>query len=301
MGHFITGLITELITAFNEDGSIDYGMTGDLVDFQISKGVENFFVNGLGGESHELSIDEHVAVLKEVYSRTKGQGKIMACAFQHTVRDNKSLIDLYEQTGMADCYCITAPPFFRHTQQALYEYASQLIDYCKKPVYIYNCVQMGALFAPETLERLWKNHKNFRGYKDATVDMVHFLQCILRIDKNEFDFLGGCDGLDGIMMTLGAVGCVSFMAVPFPEEMKAICDYGLAGEHEKCMEMQYKVLKIRNVLKLAPFNAAYMYAQNFTGGPVVKHGRMAPDQEKVSQQAKESIDKVMQELGYTRS
>ena len=48
---------------------------------------------------------------------------------------------------------------------------------------------------------------------------LNFLQCTLRIDKDEFDFLGGCDGLDGVMMMLGAVGCVSFMAVPYPAEM----------------------------------------------------------------------------------
>jgi 4-hydroxy-tetrahydrodipicolinate synthase len=298
MAHFVTGLFTELITAFHENGDIDYKMTGDLVDFQISKGVENFFVNGLGGESHELSMDEQVEVLKEVHSRTKGKGKLMACSFQNTVAENEKLIDLYEKTGLADCYCITAPPFFRHTPASLYDYAARLIDHARRPVYIYNCVQMGTLFSPEVLEKLYKEHPNFRGYKDATVDMVHFLQTTMRIDKDNFDFLGGCDGLDGLMMTLGAVGCVSFMAVPFPAEMKAICDYGLAGENEKCMAMQYKVLRIRNVLKLAPFNAAYMYAQKFTGGPVVKYTRMPAHQAYVPDEVKAIIDAAMKDLGY---
>jgi 4-hydroxy-tetrahydrodipicolinate synthase len=298
MGHFVTGLLTELLTVFKESGEVDYRTTGDLVDFQLSKGVENFFVNGLGGESHELSMEEQVEVLKEVRRHVKGRGKLMACAFQNSLRDNKKLLDMYEAAGAADCYCITAPPFFRHTQTALYDYAAQLIDYAKRPVYIYNCVQMGTLFAPETLESLWKEHPGFRGYKDATVDMVHFLQTTLRINKDEFDFLGGCDGLDGLMMTLGAVGCVSFMGAVFPAEMKAMCDYGLAGDHAKCMEMQYKILRIRNVLKLAPFNAAYMYALKFTGGPVAISTRMPAHQAFVSEEVKAIIDNTMKELGY---
>ena len=73
---------------------------------------------------------------------------------------------------------------------------------------------MGTLFEPDTLEKLWREHPNLKGFKDASVDILNFLQCTLRIDKDEFDFLGGCDGLDGVMMLLGAVGCVSFMAVP---------------------------------------------------------------------------------------
>lgn len=298
MGHFITGLVTELLTAFHEDGSVDYKMTGDLVDFQLSKGVNNFFVNGLGGECHELTVDEQVNCLKEVYSRTKGNAKIMACAFLHTVADNKRLIDLYEETGAADCYCITAPPFFHHNQDALYDYAAELIDHAKQPVYIYNSVQMGTLFAPETLAKLWKNHKNFRGYKDATVDPIHFMKTVLLIDKDNFDFLGGCDGLDGVMMTLGAVGCVSFLAVTCPVEMKEMIDYGLAGDYHKCIEAQYKVMRIRNVLKLAPFNAAYMYALKYTGGPVAISTRMVKAQLAVSDEAKAKIDATFKELGY---
>ncbi len=298
MEHFITGLITEIITPFNEDGSIDYQMAGDLIDFQLSKGVKNIFVNGLGAECHEMSFEEKLNLLKVVYSRTNGKAKIMACAFESTANENKKLLDLYEETGMCDCYCITTPPYFHHTQKALYDYAAQLIDYAKRPVYIYGCVQMGTLFEPETLADLHRDHPNLRGYKDATKDLIHLLQCMMRIDKNEFDFLGGCDGSDGVAMLLGAVGCVSFMAVPFPAEMKAICDYGLAGDYEKCMQAQYKVLKIRNVMKKAQFNATYMYAQKFGGGPIVKRSRMPADQDYVSDELKLEIDATMKELGY---
>lgn len=213
---------------------------------------------------------------------------------------NKELLQLYMDSGLCDCYCITAPPYFRHTTEALYDWAEQLISYCDKPCYIYNSVQMGTLFDPDTLEKLWKNVPNFRGYKDATTDMIHFMQVLLRIDKESFDFLGGCDATDGLAMLMGAVGCVSFMAVPFPAQMKEIVDYGLAGEAEKCMDAQYRVLKIRNALKKSPFNAAYMYAQNFTGGPVVKRSRMPEHQDYVSDEVKADIDRVMKELGISK-
>jgi len=207
------------------------------------------------------------------------------------------LLQLYMDSGLCDCYCITAPPYFRHTEEALYDWAKQLMSFCDKPCYIYNSVQMGTLFDPDTLYRLWKDVPNFRGYKDATTDMIHFMQVLLRIDKDSFDFLGGCDATDGLAMLMGAVGCVSFMAVPFPALMKEIVDYGLAGEADKCMEAQYRVLKVRNALKKAPFNAAYMYAQKFMGGPVVKRSRMPAHQDYVSDEVKAEIDRTMKELG----
>lgn len=298
MGHFITGLVDEILTPFNEDGSINYEKTKEMINWHLSVGVKAFFVNGLAAECQALTNEEKINLLKSIYEETKGKAKLMVCSFENSIVQNKELLDLYEETGMADCYCITAPPFFRHTQEALYDYTSQLIKHVDKPVYIYNCVQMGALYAPDTLAKLVENHPNLRGFKDASVDILNFIQCTLRIDKDNFDFLGGCDGLDGVMMMCGAVGFVSFMAVPFPKEMLEIVNYGLEGNYEKCMEAQHKVLRIRNIVKKSPFNAAYMYAMKYGGGPTDMYSRMPKHQDFVSDEVKKELDELMVELGY---
>ena len=300
MGHFITGVVSEILTPFKEDKSIHFKQVEELISWQMSKGVKAFFINGLGAESHALTENEKIQLLEAVHGVTGGKAKIMACAFENTIEKNKALLDRYEETGFADCYCITAPPFFHHTQKALFDYASALIAYVNKPVYIYNCVQMGTLFEPDTLEKLVNSHENLRGFKDASVDILNFIQCTLRIDPKQFDFLGGCDGLDGVMMLLGAVGCVSFMAVPFPEEMREIVETGLAGNKEACMAAQHKVLKIRNICKQAPFNAAWIYAMKYGGGPVGMCSRMPDDQDYVPDKLKAKLDELARnELGYT--
>ena len=298
MAHFITGVVDEILTPFNADGSINYKQVEELIAWRMSCGIKAFFINGLGAESQALSKEEKIKLLKTIYGVTQGKAKIMACAFENTVAQNKELIDAYDETGLADCYCITAPPFFRHTQKALYDYSAELIDYCKRPVYIYNCVQMGTTYDPDTLCKLVNEHPNLRGYKDASVDIIHFLQCVLRIDPENFDFLGGCDALDGVMMMLGAVGCVSFMAVPYPREMMDIINAGLEGDYKKCVDAQLKILKVRNLLKKAPFNAAYMYAMKYGGGPTGMHSRMPADQDYVAPEVMAQIDDLMREWGY---
>jgi len=298
MAHFITGVVDEILTPFNADGSINYKQVEELIAWHMSCGIKAFFINGLGAESQALSKEEKIKLLKTIYGVTQGKAKIMACAFENTVAQNKELIDAYEETGLADCYCITAPPFFRHTQKALYDYSAELIDYCKRPVYIYNCVQMGTTYDPDTLCKLVNEHPNLRGYKDASVDIIHFLQCVLRIAPENFDFLGGCDALDGVMMMLGAVGCVSFMAVPYPREMMDIINAGLEGDYKKCVDAQLKILKVRNLLKKAPFNAAYMYAMKYGGGPTGMHSRMPADQDYVAPEVMAQIDDLMREWGY---
>jgi len=296
MAHYVEGLMTEIIVSFHDDGSIDYKTTGDLIDFQLQNGAKGFFVNGLGDETHSLTFEERVDVVKTVAERTAGKAKIMACVFVTTVAEGKQLLDMYKGSG-CDCICFTAPPFFEYTDEALYTFTSELLNYTDLPCYIYNCREMATLYSPGLLEKLAKNHPNLKGYKDATRDTVHLIQCMMRLNPKEFDFLCGCDGSLVAHMLLGGCGTVSFMAVPFPREVADICDYVMAGEYEKAMEAQYKILKIRNVLKLAPNSAAYMYAQKFTGGPLARNTRMPKEMIEIIPETMEIIDNCMKEIG----
>lgn len=297
MSHFMSGVITEICTPFTKEGEIDFEYLHDMIEWQIECGVNGFFVNGYAGESHALTFDEKLAVVEAVHKAAAGRVKIMSCAFENDVRANKRLIDAYEEQGLSDCYCITAPPFFKFSQAALYDWSAELIDHAKRPVYIYNCVEQAVLFAPDTLAKLAAEHPNLRGFKDASTNVVNFQQCVLRIDPENFDFLGGCDGFDGIMVLLGAVGCVSFMAVPYPREMVDIIDKGLAGDWKGCIEAQQKVLRIRNVVKKTPFNAGWNWAMQYGfGRPTVS--RMGEKQDWVPYEVKLELDELMREMGY---
>ena len=297
MSHFMSGVITEICTPFTKEGEIDFEYLHDMIEWQVECGVNGFFVNGYAGESHALTFEEKLAVVEAVHKTAAGRVKIMSCAFENDVRANKRLIDAYEEQGLSDCYCITAPPFFKFSQAALYDWSAELIDHAKRPVYIYNCVEQAVLFAPDTLAKLAAEHPNLRGFKDASTNVVNFQQCVLRIDPENFDFLGGCDGFDGIMVLLGAVGCVSFMAVPYPREMVDIIDKGLAGDWKGCIEAQQKVLRIRNVVNKTPFNAGWNWAMQYGfGRPTVS--RMGEKQDWVPYEVKLELDELMREMGY---
>lgn len=297
MSHFMSGVITEICTPFTREGEIDFEYLHDMIEWQVECGVNGFFVNGYAGESHALTFDEKLAVVEAVHKAAAGRVKIMSCSFENDVRANKRLIDAYEEQGLSDCYCITAPPFFKFSQAALYDWSAELIDHAKRSVYIYNCVEQAVLFAPDTLAKLAAEHPNLRGFKDASTNVVNFQQCVLRIDPENFDFLGGCDGFDGIMVLLGAVGCVSFMAVPYPREMVDIINKGLAGDWKGCIEAQQKVLRIRNVVKKTPFNAGWNWAMQYGfGRPTVS--RMGEKQDWVPYEVKLELDELMREMGY---
>ena len=102
-----------------------------------------------------------------------------------------------------------------------------------------------------------------------------------------------------------------------PAEVKALLAYLLSEECQsssafadkdmfpvrrgclkKCMEAQHKVLRIRNLCKQAPFNAAWIYAMKYGGGPVGMHSRMPKDQDFVPEMLKTQLDDLAKEYGY---
>jgi len=297
MSHFFEGLVTELITSYKDDKSVDYQRIGELAEYQVACGVKHLFINGFGGESHMLTLEERARVLETVANKCQGKAKIMACVFVSTVEEGKKLIDLYEGKGY-DALCFTAPPFFTYTEDALYDFTSQLLKYTDKPSYIYNCIQMATLYSPDLLAKLRNTHKNLYGYKDATKDIVHFMQCLMRINSEEFDFLGGCDATIAPTIMMGACGTVSFMGNPFPKETKAVCDYALANQMDKAMEIQYRILKMRNLFKQTPFNAGWIYAMQFMGGPKAENTRMTSGMLQISEEIMAEIRKELKEQSF---
>lgn len=297
MAHFFEGLVTELITSYKEDKSVDYERIGELVEYQLACGVKHLFINGLGGESHLLSFEERAKLLETVAQKCDGKAKIMACVFVATVEEGKKLIDMYEGKGY-DALCFTAPPYFTYTEEALFDFTSQLLEYTDKPCYIYNCIQMATLYSPDLLAKLKYSHQNLYGYKDATKDIVHFMQCLMRIDSEEFDFLGGCDATIAPTIMMGACGTVSFMGNPFPKETKAVCDYALAHQMDEAMEVQYRILRMRNLFKQTPFNSGWMYAMEFMGGPKAVNTRMTEGMLRIPEALKEQIRAELQAQSF---
>ena len=65
-----TGVATALVTPFNQDLSINYGMLEKLIEFQIKGGVDALVLCGTTGESATLSDQEKLEnKIKELEAR----------------------------------------------------------------------------------------------------------------------------------------------------------------------------------------------------------------------------------------
>ena len=114
----IKGIITAMVTPFDENQKINETAARQLVDKLISQGVHGLFILGTNGEFHVLSDDEKVEFAKIVIDQAAHRVPVYvgagACGTQETIK----LAQRMEAVG-ADALSVISPYFIAPTQQEL--------------------------------------------------------------------------------------------------------------------------------------------------------------------------------------
>ena len=155
-------------TPFNNDGSIDFGGFGTLIDFHAQSGTSMLLVMGSAGEVSLLTPEERRAIVQHVSVRAKGKLPVFFGASMPTTEQTIDFARFAEAEG-ADGLIFTAPPYLLLTQTALYEYLREAMGSVSLPVGIYNNpTRVVVNINPETIEKLSREFPHFVADKEAT-------------------------------------------------------------------------------------------------------------------------------------
>ena len=147
-------VMTALVTPFYEDGSIDYGSLGKIIDDQLKQGCQGFIVCGTTAEAPTLSEQEKFSILSFVIQRT-----------QHTIplwfgcgsNDTQQTIQmcLKAQSYDIDGLLVVTPYYNKPSQEGLYQHFKAISDVVFKDIMLYNVPsRTGVEISYETLKRL---------------------------------------------------------------------------------------------------------------------------------------------------
>ena len=134
-----------------------------------------------------------------------------------------------------------------------------------------------------------------RGYKDSTQDIIH-QQTVLRLigKDRHFELMAGSDAQILTTCMLGGVGVFSLLTCIFPKLIVDICTTIEEGDWETAKDMQEKILRVRQAMKIGPFMAAYKYVGGLVGAPL---GKMKAPLSEVSETDKKKIVEILKEQG----
>ena len=286
------GAASDLIAPFNEKGKIDNELLKDEVNFLIANGVTGLFVNGLAGEALMMTTQERLEVLDNAIRASRRRIPIMSNVIFNNIPEAQNFVKQSEDIG-ADAIIITPPLVYKYSDSALYNHFNSIASSTKLPVYLYNAPETGNKISPELIANLFESTKNFWGYKDSTQDIIH-QQTTLRLIGNDrhFELLAGSDAQIVTTMMLGGVGILSLVTSVFPKIIVDVCNAAEAGNWQEAKEIQYKILRIRQALKIGPFMAAYKYVGNLKGTPL---GSMKWPLSELSESEKGKVNIILKE------
>lgn len=245
----IKGIITAMVTPFDENQKINETAARQLVDKLISQGVHGLFILGTNGEFHVLSDDEKVEFAKIVIDQAAHRVPVYvgagACGTQETIR----LAQRMEAVG-ADALSVISPYFIAPTQQELADHYRKVAEAVNIPIIMYNIPKnTGINIEPETVKSLI-GVKNIAGIKDSSGNMENMQGYIDAGKGSDFVVLVGSDSKILPALKIGAAGAIAGTSNVIAELDVSIYENYLKGNLEVAEQAQKDIDVLRGVLKL---------------------------------------------------
>ena len=243
----ITGSIPAMVTPMLEDGSVDYASLRKLIDWHIAEGTDCIGVVGTTGESPTVNVEEHREIIRVSVEQAKGREPIMAGCGANSTAEAIELAQFAKSVG-ADCQLQVVPYYNKPTQEGLYQHFKAIAESVPDlPVILYNVPGRSvADMQHDTVLRL-AQVPGIVGIKEATGN-IERAQWLIRDLPKEFAVYSGDDPTAVALMLCGGKGNVSVTANVAPRLMHELCVAAMAGNVQKAMEIQFKLMPMHKHL-----------------------------------------------------
>lgn len=255
MSKKIEGVLTAIVTPFDEEGGLNVQSLKEQVNRQLAAG-NGIFCGGTNGEFFVLNEQEKITVTAACVEEVAGRANVVAHIGEIATRETIRLGKQIEKLGV-DAVSVITPFFVPLKQNELINHYTAVADALSVPVFLYNIpARTGNTLEPQTV-RVLAEHPNIIGIKDSAgsyESLSGFLNAVKDIDN--FDVLNGPDSLIHRGFVEGCSACISGLANVAPNEINAIWSHFRAGDVEGSRQAQENVTGLRTDLYSVGFSPA---------------------------------------------
>ncbi|HIQ30480.1 MAG TPA: dihydrodipicolinate synthase family protein, partial [Candidatus Caldiarchaeum subterraneum] len=215
-----SGLITAIITPFNENQQLDEKGIESVLEHVLAGGVDGLFILGTTGLGPALSVEERMRVA-EVMVTTVGKRcfKIVHVGglnYSDTIKLAK-----HASTIGADAVAALTPFYYRLAAKEITGYYKHIEESTELPLLIYNIPQnTGYNITPEVTFEVVKGNNRVVGMKDSSGDLSQLIAVKRMLSHTGFSVLNGRDGLVLPSLASGLDGSVTAFSNVIPREFK---------------------------------------------------------------------------------
>ncbi|MFA6506161.1 MAG: N-acetylneuraminate lyase [Treponemataceae bacterium] len=258
----LRGIYPALPTPMKADGEVNYDALKDLVDYEISQGVDGLYVGGSTAESFLLTEDERKKIATTVLKRAKGKVNVIV----HTGSggtDSAVRLSKHAKDNGADAISSVPPIYFKYTTDEVISYYRQLIEQSDMPLVVYNIPAFTGINMTTGAARELFKHPRVVALKHTNTNMYELERVLAHnptlIGLNGYDeaFLSG--------LSMGASGMIGSTVNFMAKKFIALRDAFKAGKNAEALKLQTEVNEIvETMVEVGVFNAV-KYAVTLRG------------------------------------
>lgn len=218
MNEKFKGIFPALLTPFDGQDRVDTEVLGRLVDYNLQKGVDGFYVAGSTAEVFLLDAKERLAVMETVSSRAGGKCTLIAHIGCISTKQAIEYAREAKEMGY-DAISSVAPFYYKFSFEEIRRYYFDIVDAVDLPMLIYNFPAFSGVNLTTDNIREFLADDRFLGVKHTSSDFYALEQFKAgfpdKIVYNGYDemFLAGLSmGADG-----GIGSTFNFMAEKYIE------------------------------------------------------------------------------------
>jgi 4-hydroxy-tetrahydrodipicolinate synthase len=244
------GTFTALVTPFRED-AVDFAALRNLIESQISAGIDGLIAVGTTGESPTLTHEERKQVIRFTVETANKRCLVLAGTGSYSTREAIAATEQAEKLGV-DGALLVAPYYNKPSQEGLFRHFSAIAKSTGLRLMLYNIPgRCGVDIAAETVARIQSDVSNVVCIKEAGGNVDRVSELCARLPE-AFTVLSGDDGLTLPFMAAGAVGVVSVASNLLPREMCELVGAFAKGDITRAEQLHRKLYWLFKDLFIEP-------------------------------------------------
>jgi 4-hydroxy-tetrahydrodipicolinate synthase len=226
----IHGVITAMITPFDEAGAVDHDAARKVARYLVEHGSHGVVVAGTTGENPTLSDEEQVELLRVVKDEIGGEASVIAGTGTNDTRHSVHLTEASTEAGADGCLVVT-PYYNKPNEAGLKAHFAAVAAATDAPIVLYNIPSRSVInMSPELLAEIAAENDNVVAVKQANNDELGPIEGL--------DILAGNDEIFLRTLEIGGTGGILVSSHVVGDEMRAVYDAHRAGEADRARELQ---------------------------------------------------------------
>ena len=237
-------VLTAMVTAFDDDGSVDLEGTARVAAWLVDHGNDGLVVSGTTGESPTTSVAEDGDILRAVLEAVGDRATVVAGVGTNATAHSVELTEQAQKLGAHGVLVVT-PYYNKPTQEGVLAHFRAVARASDLPVMLYDIPGRSVIpIAPDTYRRI-AEEDTVVAVKDAVGDLARGTRLMA---ETGLAFYSGDDVLNLGWLTHGGSGMVSVVGHVAGRQYAAMYDAVAAGDLARAFSLYSSLLPLVDVV-----------------------------------------------------